>query len=75
MEITYSQTQPSRYFIIYDGIYEISTNDLDFVVTIVASRNIEHLQLLDIQERKWIEVESLLKNNSKRHSCILKRYF
>lgn len=61
MEIKYSTTNPSRYFIIVDGIYELSTDSLEVVIEIIKDRPIDDIMLLDIQERKWIEIEPLLK--------------
>jgi hypothetical protein len=61
MEIRYYKQKVARYFIIIDGIYEISTDSLDDVTRYIKERSIPDIMLLDVQERKWIEVESLLK--------------
>jgi hypothetical protein len=61
MEIHYYKQKVARYFIIIDGVYEISTDSLDKVIRYIKGRSIPDIMLLDVDERKWIEVESLLK--------------
>lgn len=60
MKVHYSDVLPARYFVIADGIYELSTDDLNLVIRIIKKRPIDEIQLLDIHEKKWIEVEKLL---------------
>lgn len=61
MEVKYFGNTVARYFIIVDAIYELSTDSLEDVVKIIKNRPIDDIMLLDIQERKWIDVEKLLK--------------
>ncbi|SDX10982.1 hypothetical protein [Flavobacterium degerlachei] len=61
MEIHYYEQKVARYFIIIDGVYEISTDSLDKVISYIKGRSIPDIMLLDVHERKWIDVESLLK--------------
>ena len=61
MEVQYYGSTVARYFIIVDGIYELSTDDLDLAIRIIKDSPIDDIQLLDTHVRKWIDVEKLFK--------------
>ena len=60
MEVKYFSNTVSRYFIIVDAIYELSTDSLEEVIKIIRNRPIDEIMVLDTIERKWIDVETLL---------------
>lgn len=63
MKVQYLDIIPSRYFIIVNGEYELSTDDLEDAIRMIRGYSTKEIMLLDILERKWIDTEVLIKKN------------